>query len=66
MREKGSAGISITLHDGVMYVHHEDGTLLHQRDAWHGEWNELWQFIRRPFPPNLRGITVSREEAGLE
>lgn len=66
MREEGAAGISITLHDSVMYVYHEDGTLLHQRRIWGGEWNELWQFIRRPFPPNLRGITVSREEAELE
>ena len=67
MKEKGSAGITITLHDGVICVYHEqDGTLLHKRDAWDGEWDELWQFIRRPFPNTLRGITVSREEAGLE
>jgi hypothetical protein len=65
MKARGSAGITITLHDGVMYVHTYDDkqTLLHQRDAWDGEWDELWQFIRRPFPSTLRGITVSREES---
>jgi|DEB0MinimDraft_3_1074331.scaffolds.fasta_scaffold05273_4 hypothetical protein len=61
MKQRGEAGIRITLHDGVMYVHHEDGTLLHQRDAWDGEWDELWQFIRRPFPNTLRGITGGEE-----
>jgi hypothetical protein len=67
MKERGAAGIRITLYEGVIRVFHEDGTtLLHQRDAWDGEWDELWQFIRRPFPSTLRGITVSREEADLE
>jgi len=62
MKEKGSAGIRITLYEGIIRVFHDDDTLLHQRDAWDGEWDELWQFIRRPFPNTLRGITVEKRE----
>lgn len=47
-RERGSAGIKITLHDGVMCVYHEqDGTLLYRRPLYEGEWSELFDWIRR-------------------
>lgn len=48
-RYLGEASIRITLYEGIIRVFHDDGTLLHQREAGDSEWDELWQFIRRPF-----------------
>jgi len=63
MKEKGSAVLRIDLTEGCLTVTHgETGEVLHRREAWYGEWDELWQFIRRPFPSNLRGIVVDKEE----
>lgn len=47
--EKGGAQINIRLRDGKMIVRHtnQEGVLLHERNCFNGEWDELWEFIRR-------------------
>jgi len=47
--EKGGAQINIRLIDGKMIVRHtnQEGVLLHERNCYDGEWDELWEFIRR-------------------
>ena len=49
MRElaRGAAHIRVELRDGKLIVTHgDDGTLLHERPIYEGEWDELWNWIR--------------------
>ena len=43
---RGAAHIRMEIRDGKLIVIHDDGTLLHQRPIYEGEWDELWNWIK--------------------
>ena len=47
-REKGNGTVTLTLSNGELIAYNEN-TLrgYHRRKIYHGEWNELWDFITK-------------------
>jgi len=42
---KGHAKIKVEIKNGVLFVYHNDGTLLHKRNATPQTWEKIWQVI---------------------
>ena len=42
---KGHAKIKVEIKNGVLFVYHNDGTLLHKRNATLQTWEKIWQVI---------------------
>jgi|11BtaG_2_1085332.scaffolds.fasta_scaffold15321_3 hypothetical protein len=42
---KGHAKIKVEIKNGVLFVYHNDGTLLHKRKATLQTWEKIWQVI---------------------
>ena len=42
---KGHAKIKVEIKNGVLFVYHNDGTLLHKRNATLETWEKIWQAI---------------------
>lgn len=42
---KGHAKIKVEIKNGVLFVYHNDGTLLHKRNATLQTWEKIWQAI---------------------
>jgi hypothetical protein len=42
---KGHAKIKVEIKNGVLFVYHNDGTLLHKRNATPQTWGKIWQVI---------------------
>ena len=42
---KGHAKIKVEIKKGVLFVYHNDGTLLHKRNATLQTWEKIWQVI---------------------
>lgn len=42
---KGHAKIKVEIKNGVLFVYHNDGTLLHKRNATLETWEKIWQVI---------------------
>jgi len=45
--EAGAAGITVTLEDGTISVHHHEGPLLLEiKNAKAGSWDKIWDTLR--------------------
>ncbi len=44
---KGHAKIKVEIKNGVLFVYHNDGTLLHKRNATPQTWEKIWQAIEK-------------------
>jgi len=42
---KGHAKIKVEIKNGFLFVYHNDGTLLHKRNATPQTWEKIWQVI---------------------